>query len=249
MKKFVILSTQRSGSTLLVTYLNQHSNITCYKELFSFTPPEKNPNYSRAGYKEYIHRNYSRKFLSFLNKNFLIENYLKDLYGFGSSDAVGFKLMYNQLKHKTPLKKWLQKRDVYVIHLIRENLLKTLSSEEIAKKNQKYVSKSSKVQNNTSVHINTREILSDLQKRKSKIESHKLNKKEYYEITYEDITNNTKETVKSILSFLNLEKVDVDLEDKIHKQNPRSLDRRIDNYNEVVKKLTNTEFEVLLDVN
>lgn len=132
MKRFILLSAPRSGSTYIKELLNSHPNIRCWGEIFlrkSTTPGNftnycnSNPFY-RVNFFIFGNRIASRFPYNLFIKN-LQQGFLKWFYSYGDSaieQAVGFKLMYGQFYNYQ--KKWVQKNILSVVHLIRKNALK-----------------------------------------------------------------------------------------------------------------------------
>jgi LPS sulfotransferase NodH len=127
-KKFIILSTQRSGTSYLSNLLQSHSKIVCYSELFH---PER-CSFDYPLFPE----DTDEKVLQFRNSK--PKKFLKEMIFRGYEEnfkSVGFKIHYPQLEDKRfkPATSWLKKdRKVMVIHLIRKNFLNTLVSHKLA---------------------------------------------------------------------------------------------------------------------
>lgn len=157
MKKFIILSTQRTGSTLFRLWLNSHESIRCHGEVFY-------PGYRAGdGLRKFCERKISHgaAFLLATNRpveklgigifpDFLLKRYLEKLFAGDSigapwtdvdrwneyneictakgQGAVGFKIMYDHLALFSGLKKWIRDEKIHIINLYRENVLKTYLS-------------------------------------------------------------------------------------------------------------------------
>ena len=79
MKKFVIFTTQRSGSRFLVDYLSSHPNIECHDEIFIHRAFDKDPKHDR--YYEYCSKHLVRTILTRLQFDQLIIPYfLKEFF-------------------------------------------------------------------------------------------------------------------------------------------------------------------------
>ncbi len=105
--RFIILSRSRTGSNLLVSYLNSHPNIYCQGEIFS--------KLSGKNYIKLLTNAFSRQ-----------PYYIK---------ATGFKIFYyhpTDSEHCSLWEKLENMPDLKVIHLKRRNILRTLISRKIA---------------------------------------------------------------------------------------------------------------------
>lgn len=156
MKKFVILTYGRTGSTYLSLWLNQHAEVRCHSELFNRS------NFDPDSFNYFCRAKPTRRALAFLFKreklsgssynlplNYLLTSYFQSLYGqagfpapwntmdekgkllqypTSSVTTVGFKLPYDQLYSYRYLETWLAKEDVRIIHLVRHNLLQVALS-------------------------------------------------------------------------------------------------------------------------
>ncbi|KAL7466623.1 hypothetical protein ACHAXS_006913 [Conticribra weissflogii] len=120
MQKFIIISQQRSGTGLLTSLLDNHSNIRCGHEEFNLQLE-----------KTHLHK---------LMHHITIDPYMQQLHlfmeelpfskkiKFGQSlnlTHVGFEIMYNQgvIAYHTNLLHQFRRENIKVIHLIRQNKL------------------------------------------------------------------------------------------------------------------------------
>ncbi len=139
--KFVILSSQRSGSTWFADVLNGHPDTNAYGELF--LPPRTDrpaadqsaasPD-TEAYVKDLLHG--FPRFLADTPKEARIPvwgvfGYLNRLYR--QSGAVGFKLMYTQLFAYPSIWAYIAARRLRVVHLVRRNHLDVVISSVMSK--------------------------------------------------------------------------------------------------------------------
>jgi LPS sulfotransferase NodH len=141
---FIVLGHQRTGSTLLADRLNSHPRICCHDEVFlpwAYSGPSLTKWLRTAGRSQWLKVIPSVR-LSFLNS--LSDSRQTS----GYVDAVGFKVMYNQLSlwpkltylmpmttrvlRDPALHSWLKNNHVLVVHILRKNRLKILVSHELA---------------------------------------------------------------------------------------------------------------------
>jgi LPS sulfotransferase NodH len=134
---FVLLTTQRTGSTWVRTSLNSHPEIASYGELFL----ESGRGFpSRAQFApldtEFFESRLARSLdhAGPLSRARLCVSYLDDLYGRPRKEGVvGFKLMYSQLKKNPVLFGYFLAKRVRVLHLTRRNVLDIVVSDALAK--------------------------------------------------------------------------------------------------------------------
>ena len=161
MKRTIILTTQRTGSSFLCRYLNNHPSVYMYTEVFLQNSP------AHSAFRHFYINNCggsAKKYSLLTNRLFRhfginlipqksIEDYLNSLVfnqehsapfpkiGKGqqhyvkNKDAklVGFKLMYGQLRLFPSIKDWIISNQVSVIHLMRKNQLHSFISKERAR--------------------------------------------------------------------------------------------------------------------
>jgi LPS sulfotransferase NodH len=141
---FIVFGNQRTGSTLIASRLNSHGRIVCYEELFLpwvDSEPSLRGWLSANGRPQWL-RTVPGTRTSFLASLFDAE-YLS-----GEVNAIGFKVMYNQMSLLPKLayyippagrlfedpvfRRWLHTNRVFVIHTLRRNHLKMLASHKLA---------------------------------------------------------------------------------------------------------------------
>ena len=121
---FVVLTTQRNGSTWVMSVLNSLDGVTAQGELF--LPRPRSPDLrwdSGFAYPRYVE---SREEVGRL-RPFSVLRYLDRFYG-STQDTTGFKLMYSQVKSYPETLLYLVRRRIPTIHLVRRNHLDVLIS-------------------------------------------------------------------------------------------------------------------------
>lgn len=121
---FVVLTTQRNGSTWVVSVLNSLDGVTAQSELF--LPRPRSPELrwdSGFAYPRYVE---SRDEVGRL-RPFSVFRYLDRFYA-STQDAAGFKLMYSQVKSYPETLLYLVRHKIPTIHLVRRNHLDVLIS-------------------------------------------------------------------------------------------------------------------------
>lgn len=126
---FVVLTTQRSGSTWFTELLYNNPEIKAYSEVFLYNPRVNRPwNYLLPKFRFYEFRQHNKGIRPFITIKYL--NYLSNE-GLKEDRIFGFKLMYNQLLQFPEIFFHLIFRRYKIVHLVRENVLDTLISREI----------------------------------------------------------------------------------------------------------------------
>lgn len=241
MVKFIILSTQRTGSSLLQALLNSHSRIDSYVEIFM---PKNEKKDSFASYRR---NSLQRRVLYIVNRSSITRDYLEEFFAKGSPvDAKGFKFMYGQARRFPEVASWCEANDVRVVHLIRENFLKIIVSGKIAK--QRGVYHSTRRLDAIKVRIDPRAIISQLEKIEAQVNMYRqiFSYGSYLEVNYEILVANTADEAKRLLRFLDVE-TDEPLTSDLKKINPNSLADLVENYNDVKNELLGSPFEKFLD--
>jgi LPS sulfotransferase NodH len=121
--KFVVLTTNRSGSEWVMSTLNSFPYLSAHGELF--LPRARVPGKkwdSEFAYTRFI----ETKFESFTFRPFSVFSYLNNLYS--TPGKVGFKLMYKQMGLYPEILAYLIWHHIPVIHLVRRNHLDVMLS-------------------------------------------------------------------------------------------------------------------------
>lgn len=269
--KFVIIGSQRTGSTLLRMKLNSLLSIRCHGEVFL-------GKYNAAdGFKNFL---YNSKFFRFyftiltnklgkyLVPKFVLSNILFDFLdylfndvrcsdafqdfadshkfltnvNFNSQEAVGFKLMYDQLKNFPSIENYLKKNEVKIIHLVRRNKLDQYVSKLKMRKTKVAHSIDLKSKDVIKVDVLLNSFDKFLKKEQKdensidKIFSELDVKKVYYEDIFAEFD--------SILSFLNItDKLTLDKDLKLKKIESKSLKDVVSNYKQVVEFCINNNIK------
>ena len=163
--RFVLLSTQRSGTSWVMERLAHHERIGGYGEVllhgvggWSDWPPGAA---DRPFYTTYLREASTSE--SLLHQHLRLFGYLDYLYqprrGY---QAIGFKLMYDQLRRYPEILAYLRVRRVRVLHLFRLNLLDIVLSREAMKSRRNVHARSPAEREMVRVDVDTRRLASDL---------------------------------------------------------------------------------------
>lgn len=241
MNKFIVLSTQRSGSSFVCSLLDSHPRIRCLEEIFM------RRNRNAITYRSYRNASLRRRLEHLLERRRSIESYLAGVYDAQPDlDAVGFKLMYEQVQRYPELVDWCRSNDVMVVHLIRMNALKTIVSRQVALKRGVYLS--TKPVKPVTVSLNTSRLVPELERAARLVDTNRsiFSSLPYTELFYEHFLARRGEELGRVLSFLGCDD-DVQLTSDLVKTSPDSLATLIDNYEDVRRRLAGTRFEPFLE--
>ena len=236
---FVIMAVPRSGSNMLVTLLNSHSNILCHHEIFNPNDIFYALNLRATSFNlgTIAERDFAP--LSFLQK---VWNYPED------ASHVGMKITYKQ--NVKVFYKLLRDKEVKKIILKRDNKIKIFVSHKIAKKlNQWEVyAPENLIKERPKIHVNLEELKQRItfdQHYYQEIETHlKETNQPFLELKYEALKKIA--THQKLLAFLKAVPVEAQLRIDSIKQNSANLKDLIHNWEEVKAGLTGTLLEKYL---
>jgi len=120
-REFVVIATQRTGSTLLVRSLDSACDIFCAGEIFHSGPRTLHREFQYPYLKR--SRNIIGRAAALVLQKGRVQRHLAHFYGTAGQDvrAVGFKLMVSQADRNPAILGWLQRRRVTAIFLHRQN--------------------------------------------------------------------------------------------------------------------------------
>ncbi|MFV8819492.1 sulfotransferase [Haliea sp. E17] len=275
MKKFIILTMPRSGSTYIRLWLNNHPEVRCHGEVFLRTYP------ALDGYRHFTESHKKRYFLtkcfgnpamSRVSYNLplarLTQEYLTSLFSnpehsapfteFGkgriynpqvshdSEKAVGFKLMYQQLLDFRCLFKWINSDDIKIILLTRDNLLEMYISNLMMVK--RGIAHTSSKQLVDKIHISPKKAcraMAKMEHNASKMRD-QFESEKVLEITYEEFFKQHESCASRIWSFLGVDAQNV-TSPSLKKISSHRVDEKVKNYKELADALSGTPYERFLD--
>ena len=253
MVKFVVLTTQRSGSTWVIDMLNSHPCVVAYSELFLETSKER-PVWSGAKdvllYNAYRRRHGGHSLTPFKNPS-LCFGYLDDIYTSGEKTirSIGFKLMYGQLcQHLFCLLPYLLIKRVAIIHLVRLTFLDVVLSEEAVRI--KNTAHAREEVHQVQMALDPDTLLKRLGKKAKKVGwarrifSHLG--LPYLEVSYEDLAAG-RVGFEALLEFLGITSDCEALDSSFKRLNKGTHRDLIENYDEVAALLAGTPYAHLLD--
>ena len=221
--KFVIVTRSRTGSNFLISLLNSHPNIEANGEVFNLLKG----------------RNCKKVWNELFSKKPKVIKH------------VGFKIFYYHPNDCDDKKVWdllESDRSIKIIHLRRENKLRTHVSRLIAGKSDVWKSYNNEISaKDKGVEVNTEKLLNDFYTSEFfEVETRKkFSDHPFLEITYESLVKDQTLTHQKILQFLEVSCLS--LGSSLRKQNSESLRYLIKNYEVVNACLSKTKYANFLD--
>ncbi len=245
MTKFVVLSTQRSGSTWVVDMLTSHPRVVAYSELFMHGG-EGVPKWGQEQDLPYWQTYARGKRGGRLARPYWLWRYLGQAFSERPEiDAIGFKLMYSQLTSIVkPLMPALWLRRVRIIHLIRRNALDVVLSKEAgaAREGRLHARDGEQVEP-VRLRLDTDDLLRRMTLHERAIAGARVRFKRvglpYLEVVYEDLVGDNG-GFASLFEFLSVEPAPVS--SSLQKLNPTVHEELIENYGEVRDALEGTQY-------
>lgn len=244
---FVLLTTHRSGSSVLRRRLDQTPKIWIKGEL------ARDGAVSQYSYTQLLERSRLRRWLHAVapalgKRKFLDETFAPKK----GSEAVGFKLMYDHIT--PPVRSWFEGHaEVHYVHLIRDNHLKTQISLAGAQARDRYDVKSDQDFEFEPIQLPTENLLEDLRVAEQRIEEHRewIAPRPHLEIHYEDFQASPESVVAAVQNFLGVPSLDASgpASEKplpLKKMTPEAPSEALSNYQEVADLLAGTPFERFL---
>jgi len=224
-QKFIVVTSSRTGSNLLMSYLDSHANIEAKGELFR----DLEGRTCKVVWDDLFYK-----------KPSLIK-------------MVGCKIFYYHPFHTKDRSVWdyvLNDKTIKIIHLVRENKLRSYLSREIASKTDSWSKKKS-----TNVSLSDKQVdinFDEFLERLNEIEQYekearsKFKNHSFLEISYEQLVNDKEGTMQRVFDLLDLEVRE--LKSNFKKQNKEKVSDLILNYDEFMGKLEKSKFSYLRDL-
>lgn len=246
MTRFVVLSTQRSGSTWVVDMLTSHPRVVAYSELFMHGG-DGVPKWGREQDLPYWQTFIREQSGGRVARPYWLWHYLGRAFEERPGiDAIGFKLMYSQLTRiAKPLMPALWLRRVRIVHLMRRNSLDVVLSKEAgeARRGVLHAREGQSVES-VRIKLRTADLLERMTAHERAIEGARVRFKRvgipYREVIYEDLVADEEPGFASLFRFLAVEPEPVS--SSLQKVNPTAHEELIENYGEVRDVLAGTKF-------
>lgn len=224
---FVIYSAQRSGSTLLIHLLDQHSEITCSGEIFKLKDCDNilHPEYS-FGYED---KSRSARFKLFPSS--VIRKHLHSIHS-PEGSLFGFKLMISQTDKMMQIPRILVEEGYRMIVLRRKSILDQSLSVEMAKASDKWVNKGGE---------EYRPVELDLERLDKSIryfercdqELERVSEgQDAMELQYESFSDDIQKTLTEVFTFLGVDP-SFQAEVNLKRSSEKAYSERISNYTEL----------------
>ena len=155
--------------------------------------------------------------------------------------SMGVRLAYVQAIKYPEVLDWATENGIGVIHLVRQNALKTIIS--VASTKVRRVHHSTDKVQAIKVRLPPRQLLRRLERVMGRVERYRtlLKDRPHIEVSYESFVANRAPESRRVLEFLDAD-VEVPLQTELVKLNPDSLEEIIENYSEVQQTLAGTRF-------
>ncbi|MEW6754949.1 MAG: Stf0 family sulfotransferase [Candidatus Latescibacterota bacterium] len=251
--RFVVLTTQRAGSTWLIDTLNSHPSVVAYGELFlqdgRGTPPWGAQDVVR--WREHLAR--LRSGTPGCSRREALVAYLDALFApRPGAVAIGFKLMYGQAGEYPQIGEYMTARGCSVVHLIRRNVLDVQISREAAvARDLFHVSREEKVAP-ARVRLDARSLVRQLERLEQEVARARkqLAARDLatVEVCYEDLVSDPG-TFGRVLEFLQVPRAGQPLLSRLQKIVKLPHPQTLANYDEVRRVLSGTRFSELLGGN
>jgi LPS sulfotransferase NodH len=244
--KFVVLTTNRSGSEWMMSTLNSFPDVFAHSELFLPRPQVSEGKWnSDFAYPRFI----ESKVKGIALRPFSVFSYLNTFYGMPGK--VGFKLMYKQLGAYPEILAYLLKHHVRIIHLIRQNHLDVMLSYAVkARIGRSHLLVGQSTPDELRVELDTRNLLRKLAwlQEQQNIARRLLIwfRLPHLEVAYEDLVRDQIyfHRIGDFLSINSTQQIPQSALTKIRKKGHRNV---IGNYDEVKEVLVNSKFAGLLE--
>ncbi|MGI8904953.1 MAG: sulfotransferase family protein [Candidatus Sumerlaeaceae bacterium] len=242
MVRFMVAGIRRTGTTLIRTTLNKHPDVRCIGEAFNFKGRFLATHGNEFGYRKYLDARPLLRIQDMFARKSTVQRYLDELYATPGFAAIGFKLMLSQ-SHTFPMvMEYLRRHDARVIHVVRQNVLKTLISRTVKRKTK--VSSSTKAIGKTSITLREDRLLRDLERLDAENEqwARECAGMPYIRVSYEDFVFDKQGELRRLLEFLDINTVP-ELQSDLVKLTSDNLREVLSNYEAVERKLQGTRFE------
>ncbi|ELR99291.1 hypothetical protein [Gloeocapsa sp. PCC 73106] len=263
MLKHIILTNGRSGSNNLVNLLNLHPQITNYGEVLGgWTIPHKiyTRLFKEDNYEAYLDYIYKNKIFFYLAQSYSAYAKLKqrnkpNFKFYHQIKTIGVKdFAFNFTRRTIP--DYLKARDILIIFLYRENLLKRVLSRLNLRKTRVIAITDDRIQeknNIEKIHVPIDELIPELdvfneEQKEQLMMIEGIPEERILRITFEQYfasSDNQNEYNNRIFDFLNVDKLTLKSSHK--KILPNKLVDIIENYEEVFEVLKNTKYNKFLE--
>jgi LPS sulfotransferase NodH len=259
---FVVFGTQRSGSTLVASRLNSHPCVICYEEVL--LPSVDSEPSLRQWLIENQHPRWSR-ILPSRRESFL--NSVVETDPGPGVKVVGMKIMYDQVSlwpklsymvpslgkawHDVRLLQWMKNNQVLVVHTLRRNHLKMLTSHTLAARTGRFHSRDAAQKSALSmISLPLHGLIPRLRRIETaeKVARDAIQGLSALEVWYEDYVGPEGQEIEAQLcAAIGVQVPDAGLRSPLAKVTSDNLQDTLANYDDVVRHLSGTRFERFLN--
>ncbi len=247
--RFVLLTTQRTGSSWLTTLLDSHPSSDAYGELFLPGEGERPPWGARRVERFWSARDKLARSGRSTRRPRATFSYLDHLFASNpDAQAIGFKLMYDQAVKYPETLVYCMRNRVRVIHLVRPNILDMVISRELmVARGEAHATAADEViplqvtLDPESIRRRLRLLELETVSFRKALRALRLR---HLEVAYDALASDT-QILAGVLRFLDLP-ADAALESPLVKVNDRRQSELVENYAAVSQRLHGTRFAAFL---
>lgn len=254
MTQAIILTTQRTGSTFLVTCLDSHPDVCCLGELLAGSRLFRVPDLvykSRYGTKAYRFLRSGAWYPTRMMRRFLDEARIGSM-ELGMRPVMAFKVMYNQIRPPWTLDFLRKRTEIRILHLRRNNLLKVYVSNMLltVKRDDRWQPHATAPVAAVSMNISSAAAIDFVKHAVAEYDAHERIFRDHprLALSYETMIDGQAlraEVARDVCRFLGI--ADHAMQSNLVKVNPERLQDMIANYDEFASAIRKTEFADMLD--
>ncbi len=244
---YMLLGTQRSGTTLVHGTLRQYPEITAYDEVFLAS---RKADFT---YANFVRRQAGGRFRDACLRSSVVNAYLDQLLACDDQSiaAIGFKIMYDQLglvPYRYPsVFHYAKRKGLKIIHVVRANVFRIVISQTLARHRKQFHLTDDDKPSLDPITVDPRWLLRRIEKisRQQETWRQKIANSDHMEIRYEDFVARKESSVGSLLRYLGVPSTDFRFSG-LKKISPHEMDETISNFDEVRKALEQSPFARML---
>jgi len=243
----------RTGTTYFRSLLNTHQDIHCFGEVLF-------PDFWQGGFYQYWHDAIledKRNLLIHQRLPGLFENYIRDIASTHPKRIIGFDLKIPQIQETPVLHSVIWRERASVLHLVRENTLRTVVSRRIMQERMSQGDTSvhrSYTPDPITVHLEPGRVIVEL---KGLQETDNIIRQKYEDsarcpylrVRYEDLSgpDGPDAVLNQVCNFLGVTPFEQQPQSELKRQNPAPVRELITNINEIERALQGTPYEPMLN--
>lgn len=249
-RRVALIAHGRTGTNYLRELVNTHPDIFFYGEIL-------HPHYYDTGFYEFWRRAVAADDdMLFVGSHIatLLERHLTELTQRRTEQVVGFDLKIPQMQEMPRLHDAIVGGDYRVLHLTRENTLRSVISEEIMYK--RIAQGDGQVHRDytpapVTVRVDPKQIVARLHN-KVRLDDEVRDRyagRLYFHLTYESIqdASTVRGSLDPVMGFLGVHADDATFQQPLERQNPAPLRRLVENADDLAAELRGTPFEAQLE--